>query len=101
MHQKLTKHGRFCEQNNHLPTKSHVELKDNSNVTQQRRDANMGMCILLGTCSQLRSIFPGENVLSTMGKGIIVYECASHPSNIKLDSYKFVADSSYVTSYYV
>jgi hypothetical protein len=31
MHQKLTKHGRFYKQNNQLPTKSHVELKDNSN----------------------------------------------------------------------
>jgi hypothetical protein len=31
MHQKLTKHERFCEQNNQLPTKSHDELKDNSN----------------------------------------------------------------------
>jgi hypothetical protein len=30
MHHKLTKHGRFCKQNNHLPTKTHVELKDNS-----------------------------------------------------------------------
>jgi hypothetical protein len=32
MHQKLTKHGRFGKQNNQLPTKSHVELKDNSNM---------------------------------------------------------------------
>jgi hypothetical protein len=32
MHQKLTKHGRFCKQNNQLPTKSHDELKDNSNI---------------------------------------------------------------------
>ena len=32
MHHKLTKHGRFCEQNNQLPTKTHVELKDNSIV---------------------------------------------------------------------
>jgi hypothetical protein len=32
MHQKLTKHGRFCKQNNQLPTKTHVELKDNSIV---------------------------------------------------------------------
>jgi hypothetical protein len=30
MHQKLTKRGRFCKQNNQLPTKSHDELKDNS-----------------------------------------------------------------------
>jgi hypothetical protein len=30
MHQKLTKHGKFCKQNNQLPTKTHVELKDNS-----------------------------------------------------------------------
>jgi hypothetical protein len=29
MHHKLTKHGRFCKQNNQLPTKTHVELKDN------------------------------------------------------------------------
>ena len=33
MHLKLTKHGRFCQQNNQLPTKSHDELKDNS-ITQ-------------------------------------------------------------------
>jgi hypothetical protein len=26
MHQKLTKHGRFCKQNNQLPTKTHAEL---------------------------------------------------------------------------
>jgi hypothetical protein len=32
MHHKLTKHGRFCKQNNQLPIKTHVELKDNSNV---------------------------------------------------------------------
>jgi hypothetical protein len=31
MHQKPTKHGRLCKQNNQLPTKSHVEFKDNSN----------------------------------------------------------------------
>jgi hypothetical protein len=34
MHQKLTKHVRFCKQNNQLPTKTHVELKDNSNVAK-------------------------------------------------------------------
>ena len=32
MHQKLTKHGRGCKQNNQLPTKSHDELEDNSIV---------------------------------------------------------------------
>ena len=32
MHQTLTKHGRFCKQNNHLPIKSHDELEDNCNV---------------------------------------------------------------------
>jgi hypothetical protein len=32
MHHKLTKHGRFCKENNQLPTKTHVELKDNSIV---------------------------------------------------------------------
>jgi hypothetical protein len=32
MHHKLTKHGRFCKQNNQLPTKTHGELKDNSIV---------------------------------------------------------------------
>jgi hypothetical protein len=32
MHHKLTKHGRFCKQNNQLPTKTRVELKDNSNI---------------------------------------------------------------------
>ena len=32
MHQKLTKHGRFCKQKNQLPTKSHDELEDNSNM---------------------------------------------------------------------
>ena len=31
MHLKLTKHGRFCKQNNQLPTKTHDKLKDNSN----------------------------------------------------------------------
>ena len=30
MHQKLTKHGKFCKQNNQLPTKSHDELEDTS-----------------------------------------------------------------------
>ena len=30
MHLKLTKHGRFCKQNDQLPTKSHDELEDNS-----------------------------------------------------------------------
>jgi hypothetical protein len=32
MHHKFTKHGRFCKRNNQLPTKTHIELKDNSNV---------------------------------------------------------------------
>jgi len=32
MLQKLTKHEKFCKQNNQLPTKSYVELKDNSFV---------------------------------------------------------------------
>jgi hypothetical protein len=32
MHQKLTRHGRFCKQNNQLPTKSHDELEDKSNI---------------------------------------------------------------------
>jgi hypothetical protein len=32
MHQNLTKHGRFCKQDNQLPTKSHDELKDNAYV---------------------------------------------------------------------
>ena len=31
MHLKLNKHGRFCKQNNQLPTRIHDELKDNSN----------------------------------------------------------------------
>jgi hypothetical protein len=30
MHQKLTKHGRFCKQNNQLPTKNHDVLEDYS-----------------------------------------------------------------------
>ena len=34
MHLKLTKHGRFCKQNNQLPTKSHDELEDNSILSQ-------------------------------------------------------------------
>jgi hypothetical protein len=29
MHQKLTKHGRFCKKNIQLPTKSHDELENN------------------------------------------------------------------------
>ena len=32
MHLKLTKHGKFCNQNNQLPTKSRDELEDNSNI---------------------------------------------------------------------
>ena len=32
MNLKLTKHKRFCKQNNQIPTKSHDELKDNSTV---------------------------------------------------------------------
>jgi hypothetical protein len=34
MHQKLTKHGKFCKQNNQLPTKSHDELEDNPIVSK-------------------------------------------------------------------
>jgi hypothetical protein len=30
MHQKLTRHGWFCNQNNQFPTDSHDELEDNS-----------------------------------------------------------------------
>ena len=36
MHQNLTKHGRFCKQNNQLLTKSHVELKYNSNMRETK-----------------------------------------------------------------
>ena len=32
MHQKLNKHGKYCMQNNQLPTQSLVELMDNSIV---------------------------------------------------------------------
>ena len=32
MHQKLTKHEKFCKQNNQLLTKNHDELEDNSIV---------------------------------------------------------------------
>jgi len=32
MHQKITKHGRCCMQNYQLPTKSHVELENNSKI---------------------------------------------------------------------
>ena len=32
MHQKLTKHGKFCKQINQLPTKSHVELENNYSI---------------------------------------------------------------------
>jgi hypothetical protein len=38
MHHKLTKHGRFCKQNNQLPTKTHAELKHNSNVSENASD---------------------------------------------------------------
>jgi hypothetical protein len=33
MHRILTEHGRWCMQNNQLPPKSHVKLKDNSNLS--------------------------------------------------------------------
>ena len=33
IHQEVTKHGKFCKQNNQLPTKIHVELEDNSIMT--------------------------------------------------------------------
>jgi hypothetical protein len=33
MHPKLTKHGKFCKQNNQLPIKSHDEVKNYSIVT--------------------------------------------------------------------
>ena len=35
MHLNLTKHGRFYKQNDQLPTKSHDELKDNSNAVRR------------------------------------------------------------------
>jgi hypothetical protein len=35
MHHKLTKHGSFSKQNNQFPTKTHVELKDNSIAMQE------------------------------------------------------------------
>ena len=41
MHLKLTKHGRFCKQNNQLPTKSHDELKDNSIIRALDLDENI------------------------------------------------------------
>ena len=34
MYLNVTKHGRFCKQNNQLPTKSHNDVKDNSNNTK-------------------------------------------------------------------
>jgi hypothetical protein len=54
MHQKLTKPGRFCKQNNQLPTKSHVELKDNSNERttfgQEFSSMKMDPLELIGMC---------------------------------------------------
>ena len=41
MHRKLTEHGRCCMQNFQLQTRSHVELKDNSNVVIQFHNASM------------------------------------------------------------
>ena len=46
MHQNFTKHERFCEQNNQLPTKIHVELKDNS--IEPKILGNVKRC--LGVC---------------------------------------------------
>jgi hypothetical protein len=50
MHQKLTKHGRFCKQNNQLPTKSHVELK--VKILSKKRD--IGCKLLVETTSKDR-----------------------------------------------
>jgi hypothetical protein len=44
MHQKLTKHEKFCKQNNQLSTKSHVELKDNSIDLQVSNDPGGPSC---------------------------------------------------------
>ena len=66
MHLKLTKHGRFCKHNNQLPTKSHVELEDNSNVV-----------------SVILCFFCDERELSHTNVPLI------HPTH-KLDPYNFV-----------
>ena len=38
MHQNLTEHGKCCMRNNQLPTKTPVELNDNSNIIQGGRN---------------------------------------------------------------
>jgi hypothetical protein len=58
MHQKLTKHGRFFKQNNQLPTKSHVELKDNPIVISISRAGKNHSSITLDL--QLREIAFGS-----------------------------------------
>jgi len=71
MHQKLTKHGKFCKQNNQLPTKTRVELKDNSNI-------NIFIGLLTTTrftCCTLRHIWvrvfpPGTTPISPMGSNL-------------------------------
>ena len=39
MHLKFTKHGRFCKQNNQLPCKSHDELEDDTNISNNLKIA--------------------------------------------------------------
>ena len=45
MHHKLTKHGRFCMQNNQLPTKTHVESKDNSILSKKILSSLFDRCV--------------------------------------------------------
>jgi hypothetical protein len=56
MHQKLSKHGKFCKQNNQLPTKSHVELKDNSTIMPPPH-----------WLDQITNIFPLKSRWSSLG----------------------------------
>lgn len=43
MHGKLTEPGKFCLQNNHLPTKNLVELKDNPNIVEDNQKFMQGV----------------------------------------------------------
>ena len=70
MHLKITKHGRFCKQKQPTPYQTHVELKDNSNVSNSVKAlhvhwSQLYACKLRGTL--IADIHTKVTLVSTTG----------------------------------
>ena len=92
MHIKLTKHGRFCKQNNQIPTKSHDELEDIYILELLLIACSKTFWKLSSRLSQkLLVLIPFSFVILLYTNVPLI-----HPTS-KLDPYKLDVDSSQMT----